>query len=324
MNNKGRSMRAAILAAPAQARVQRTARPEVTDRTVRVRLHGCGVCGSNLAPWEGRPWFAYPFEPGAPGHEGWGEVDSVGALVSRVRVGDRVAILSHNAFAEFDMADETAVVPLPAEFGNRPFPGEAIGCVMNIFKRCQIERGQTVAIVGVGFLGALLTTLCTRAGARVLAISRRPFSLEIAKTLGAAETIPLNDRWQVVKAIIARTDGQGCERVIEATGRQEPLDIAAEITRERGRLIIAGYHQDGSRQVNMQMWNWRGLDVINAHERDPAVYVSGIHDAVEAVHRREIDPTILYTHSWPLDRISDAFNTMRDRPASFLKGLVQL
>ena len=71
------------------------------------------------------------------------------------------------------------------------------------------------------------------------------------------------------------TGGSFCDRVIEAVGKQWPLDLAGEITRERGRLIIAGYHQDGPRQVNMWLWNWRGLDVINAHERDPKIYMQG-------------------------------------------------
>ena len=47
--------------------------------------------------------------------------------------------------------------------------------------------------------------------------------------------------------------------------------------------MIAGYHQDGLRQVNMQLWNWRGIDVINAHERDPRVYISGMHAAANAI-----------------------------------------
>ena len=63
--------------------------------------------------------------------------------------------------------------------------------------------------------------------------------------------------------------------MIEAVGKQWPLDLAAELTREGGRLVIAGYHQDGPRQVNMQLWNWRGFDVANAHERDPQVAVRG-------------------------------------------------
>ena len=97
------------------------------------------------------------------------------------------------------------------------------------------------------------------------------------------------------------TGGCFCDRVIEAVGKQWPLDLAAELTRERGRLIVAGYHQDGPRQVNMWLWNWRGLDVINAHERDPKVYVQGIREAVDAVASGRLDPGPLYTHVFPLE-----------------------
>ncbi|HEX2724969.1 MAG TPA: L-iditol 2-dehydrogenase, partial [Beijerinckiaceae bacterium] len=101
-----------------------------------------------------------------------------------------------------------------------------------------------------------------------------------------------------------------------------PLDLAAELTRERGRLIVAGYHQDGPRQVNMWLWNWRGLDVINAHERDPKIYVQGIREAVEAVASGRIDPAPLYTHRFPLERLGQALDATRDRPDGFLKALV--
>ena len=71
------------------------------------------------------------------------------------------------------------------------------------------------------------------------------------------------------------TAGRLCERVIEAVGKQWPLDLAGELVGYGGKLIIAGYHQDGPRQVNMQSWNWKGIDVINAHERDLAVACVG-------------------------------------------------
>ncbi|HXF61719.1 MAG TPA: hypothetical protein VNK95_08880, partial [Caldilineaceae bacterium] len=105
-------------------------------------------------------------------------------------------------------------------------------------------------------------------------------------------------------------------------GSQWPLDLAAELTRIRSRLIIAGYHQDGPRQVNMQLWNWRGLDVINAHERDPEVYVAGMRAAVEAVAAGRLDPTPLYTHCYPLDELARALTTLQERPEGFLKALV--
>jgi threonine dehydrogenase-like Zn-dependent dehydrogenase len=139
---------------------------------------------------------------------------------------------------------------------------------MNIFKRSEIAAGQTVAIVGIGFLGAILTRLATDAGARVIAISRRPYSLDVARQFGAAEVIPMEDHNGIIGQVKELTGGTFCDRVIEAVGKQWPLDLSAELTRERGRLIVAGYHQDGPRQVNMWLWNWRGLDVINAHERD--------------------------------------------------------
>ncbi len=50
---------------------------------------------------------------------------------------------------------------LPPELAGQPFPGEPLGCAMNIFRRSDIQPGQTVAIVGIGFLGALLTRLAT-------------------------------------------------------------------------------------------------------------------------------------------------------------------
>lgn len=316
------TMRAARLVGPGELRVEDVALPEPAKGEVRVRLSGSGVCASNLAPWEGTPWTQYPLEPGAPGHEGWGIVDAVGEGVEGVAPGDRVAALSYRAYAEYDVCPAAHVVPLPASLAKTPFPGEPLGCAMNIFRRSMISEGQTVAIVGIGFLGALLTRLCADAGARVIAISRRPFSLEVAREMGAHATMEMDDHWKILDRVKSATGGEMCDRVIEAVGKQWPLDLAGELTRERGRLIVAGYHQDGPRQVNMQLWNWRGLDVINAHERDPQVYVDGIRAAVDAVASGRLDPSPLYTHTYPLDRLGDALADTRDRPDGFLKALV--
>lgn len=315
-------MQAAILTGPGQVRLDAVAIPEPGPGQVRVKLEGCGVCASNLTPWAGPEWMQYPTEHGALGHEGWGTVDALGAGVTGLSVGDRVAALSYKSYAQYDLADADAVVPLPASLGDQPFPGEPLGCAMNIFRRCEIAAGQTVAIIGIGFLGAILTRLITDAGARVIAISRRESSLRLARDMGAAETIPMEDHHAIIERVKSLTGGQFCDRVIEAVGKQWPLDLAAELTRERGRLIIAGYHQDGPRQVNMWLWNWRGLDVINAHERDPQAYLEGIRAAVEAVASGRLDPRPLYTHRYPLEQLDAALNDTRDKPDGFVKALV--
>jgi len=314
--------RAAVFAAPRTIQVKPILVPAPGPRQVRVRLEGCGVCGSNLPVWEGRPWFAYPFPPGAPGHEGWGRVEAVGADVERPAVGARVAVLSSHAYAEYDLVDASAAIPLPAILDGQFFPGEPLACAMNVFQRSGIKSGETVAVVGVGFLGALLVGLAAKAGARVIALSRRPYALDVARRQGAAETLSADDFQGAIDRIKALTGDAGCDCVIEVAGEQSTLDLASELTRIRGRLVIAGYHQDGPRQVNMQLWNWRGLDVVNAHERDPRHYADGLRSAIAAAATGRFDPAPLYTHRFGLDELPKAFELMRSRPEGFLKAVV--
>ena len=317
-------MRVAVVSAPGEVRIEHVPLPEPGPGQVRLKLEGCGVCASNLTPWAGPEWQQYPLAPGSLGHEGWGIIDAVGEGVTSVKRGDRVTALSYASYAEYDLADEAAVVRLPPALHAQPFPGEPLGCAFNIFRRADIHAGQIVAIIGAGFLGAVLTQLATEAGARVIAISRRQFSLDLARSYGAAEAIVMDDHNAIINRVSELTGGRFCDRVIEAVGKQWPLDLAAELTAERGKLIIAGYHQDGPRQVNMWLWNWRGIDVINAHERDPSAYVEGIREAVEAVASGRLDPTPLYTHRYPLERLGDALDATRDKPDNFVKALVIL
>ena len=317
-----RTMRAAVLTGAGKLKIDEVPLPEPGAGQVRIRLEGCGVCASNLTPWEGPEWMHFPTEAGALGHEGWGVVDAIGEGVDGLRPGERVGGLSGHAYAQYDLANASDLVKLPDALIDKPLPLEPFGCAFNIFRRSDIQSGQTVAIVGIGFLGAILTRLASNAGARVIAISRRDESLDLARRMGAAETIRMHDHWQIIERVRELTDGKFCDRVIEAVGKQWPLDLAAELTREGGRLIIAGYHQDGPRQVNMQLWNWRGFDVVNAHERDPAVSVRGMREAVDAMERGMIDPADLITHRYPLDQLDDALNATRDRPGNFVKAIV--
>jgi threonine dehydrogenase-like Zn-dependent dehydrogenase len=317
----GNFMQAAVLREPRCIEIVETTVPIPAQNEVCVRVEGCGICGSNLPVWEGREWFKYPFETGAPGHEAWGTVESLGSSVRNIRAGDRVAMLSYHGFAEYDVADANAVVPLPDDIPQ--FPGEPLGCAMNIWRRCAVEPGQTVTIVGIGFIGAALTQLAAHAGARVIGISRRPFALETATQCGAWRTLQWQDDQAVISDINELTVGALCPRVIECVGTQQTLDLASSLTCVRGRLVIAGYHQDGLRQVNMQQWNWRGLDVINAHERDPAVYREGMELAVTAVRDGNLSLDPLLTHCFDLADIELGFQALAERPDGFLKAWIR-
>jgi NADPH:quinone reductase len=305
-------VRAAVLQSPGEVSLSEARPPDPRPDQVRVRLAGAGICASELPVFEGRDWFSYPRAPGEPGHEGWGEIEALGSAVRDLQVGQRVALISYRAHAELDVADAAHVVALPAEIDTAAgFPGEPLACAVNAFYRAGVRDGDRVAVVGCGFLGLLLIQLCaTRA--EVLAVSRRRSARALALELGATAAVAPDDR-----ALEQDTFGV----VFEAAGHQRPLDLAARLTAVRGRLVIVGYHQDGPRTVDMQLWNWRGLDVINAHERDPAVYASGLRDAVAAVSAGHLSVTPLITHRFGLAELGDAYRISLERPEGFVKAV---
>jgi len=313
-------MKVSLLTGPGEVRVEEMERPRPGEGEVLVRLEGCGVCASSLPLWQGRPWFDYPRPPGEPGHEGWGVVEETGPGVEGVVEGDRVGLLSQRAFAEYDVCAANRLAVIPPELEDQPLPAEPLGCVMNILRRSDVIPGDTVAVVGIGFLGVLLVELLVKRGARVIALSRRPSSLQEARRRGAHEVVSLEDSHQAADRVQELTGGEGCPRVLEVTGAQTPLDVAGKISGVGGRLIIAGYHQD-PRSVDMQDWNWKGLDVINAHERDETRIVAGMQEAVAAVAEGAMDPFPLFTRI-PLTRLSQAFVLLENRPPGFFKALV--
>jgi len=113
-------MRAALLEVPRRASVVTRRIPEPGEGDTLVRLEGCGISSSSLPVWEGRPWFSYPLEAGAPGREGLG---------IEVETGRSVAFLSDRAFAEYALVLRRMVVPLPAQLdGILTRPGPRVRC----------------------------------------------------------------------------------------------------------------------------------------------------------------------------------------------------
>lgn len=275
-------MRAAVLTDARRTVVRRAPVPESVPGEVVVRVEGCGVCGSSLPLWEGRPWFTYPAEPGMPGHEVWGRTED----------GRRVTGLTQHGYAELALMRERELVELPPTLDDVPFPGEGLGCAVNVVRRSRLGRADEIAVVGMGFLGTAVARLCELGGVSVTPVCR------------------------------GDDPGRSFATVVEAAGTQEALDTASRLVATNGLLVIAGFHQDGPRTVDLQSWNWRGLDVVNAHERDPARVVDAIGEAVRLAASGELDVGALVTHRFALDALDDAFEAASRRGPGFLKAVV--
>lgn len=308
-------MKAAQLVAPREPRIVELEPPTPGPGQVLVKVLACGVCGSDLNAWRGVEGMQFPLALGLPGHEVWGEVASVGPDVTGLAVGQRVTGMMQAGYAQYSLAAADDLVPLPAALADQPLLGEPLACAANVARRVGWQPGDEVAVVGFGYIAALIVQqLFAGQPSRWIAISRRPESRALAERLGAAAAYPFeavpNDQWDRYPV------------VIEATGVQPALDYATWLTAYDGRLVIAGYHADGPRTVNMQSWNWKGIDVVNAHERKPEVYARGLREGIARVVEHDLDPTTLVSHRWPLADLATALSTADSRPPDYVKGLI--
>jgi threonine dehydrogenase-like Zn-dependent dehydrogenase len=304
-------MRALCLDGPRQMCVREVSEPTPADGEVLVRIRACGVCASDLNAWRGVPGIEYPLPPGAPGHETWGEVADLGANVTELQVGQTVTGLLWNGLAELGVTRADHLVAVP---GDLPLLGEPLACAANVVGRAAIAPGQRLALVGFGYLAALVVQLLPDDVGGWVAIARRDDSRALARQLGAEAVHDFGDipggLWDTFPV------------VIEAAGVQHTLDYASWLVAYGGRLVIAGYHADGPRTVNMQTWNWKGIDVVNAHERQPSAYVDGLRAGLDLATRRRLDLARLISHRWPLERAADAFEAAESRPPGFVKAIV--
>lgn len=291
--------------------------PHPAPGQILVRASGYGLSLHDLAAWRER----CPEHPGAPDAEGWGIVESVGREVIGFEPGDPVAFITPRGYAEYTLTDPEQTLILPPALADSPFLLRSLAGVVNLFRRSQMESGDIVAVVGGGFLGLLTAQLTSLAEARTVVITRRDFTRRLALTLGADATLPTHECDP--ERLLDLTGGTLCDYAIETAGCASALQLAAELTRPRGQLIIAGKHS-GIHHVDLPLWSQRGLDVINAHEPSPTLFYECMREAVGAVAAGLLTPHLLYTHRFPLAHLDTAIRCATLRPEGFLKALIHI
>jgi 2-desacetyl-2-hydroxyethyl bacteriochlorophyllide A dehydrogenase len=271
-------------------------------------LHN-GVCASELALWLVGPGHGTP-QPF--GHEPVAKVVACGAGVS-LPVGLWVTGRIGGSYAQRVLADADDVVALPAGIDSATALGEPIGCVVDGLDRTAVRPGDRVAVIGAGFMGRIAIQLLAHSWvAAVVAIDTREDARRGALDDGADTAVGPDT-----------AHGGSFDVVVEASGTQPGLDLATALAREHGVLSVLGYHQS-ARTVNMAAWNYKALDVVNAHVRDRARLRESTRRGLELVTAGRLDITRLITHRFPLDGIDGAFKALRDKPDGFVTAVIDL
>lgn len=338
-----KTMRAGLLESAEQFVVEEIPVPTPAKDEVLVRVQACGVCQSEIGSWlAGRLQPRYPAYPqvldvldwdvsAQPaerrypvhwGHETSGEIVAVGPEVTDLAPGMRVTGLGGRGFAEYCALPARYTLPVGAAAPPTQALGEPIACAFNAAGRAAVGSGDSVVLIGCGFMGLLVLQIVRLAGPRVVvALDVRDDALAVARQLGADVTIN-TAREDVREGLRAALGSRGADVAIEVTGKQEPLDLAGRIAAVRGRVVIVGYHQGGPRSVDLQGWNFKGLDVINAHERDPEVYFAGMRAGIRLLEEGKLRLEPLVTHLFPLDDLGLAFHTAVEKPQGFIKAVI--
>lgn len=314
-------MKTAVLYGPHDWRIEDHPRPTIKENEVLVKIKACGVCHSEIHQWDKKiNGLDYPRYIG---HEVSGEIIKAGSNVKQFSPGDRVAAWTDGrGYAEEIAVKQEMVFKIADNISFAEAMAEPIACTTNGVIRADVQMNDTVALVGTGFMGLiLLQELKLRGTSLIIAIDVRDEMLELAKLLGADITI--NPSKENVKdKINSLTDGKGVDISIEAGGIQATLDLAPQICRMEGKLVIFGYHPGDRIIRDLGYWNWMAFNIINAHFRDISTILQGARIGMELLNSGKLNMQPLITHRYKLNDIEAAFNAALTKPERFVKSVI--
>jgi len=273
----GVRMRAAMIYGPYDLRIEEADRPTIGDDKVLIRVDACGICPSDVRGYTGtrKGSHGYPY---IPGHEWVGHVVEVGRDVSGIKEGDRVvpdwrvvcgrcyycrrgtfnycSDLRRDAirggFCEYGYAIRPNLrhIPVNVSYEEACFT-EPLACCINGIKRCNIQVGDDVVVVGSGPIGLMHLQLAKHLGARVISCDVIEERLGKAKGLGADESVnSLKD--DPIERVKGLTEGRGANAVIVAVGGQKPIEQGLEMAGICGTVnLFAGTYPPVTLQATM-------------------------------------------------------------------------
>jgi threonine dehydrogenase-like Zn-dependent dehydrogenase len=314
-------MKQSVIVKPQQSILEERPIPTVGPEDVLVKVKICGVCASELHGWKGD---SNPY-PREYGHEVAGDVVEMGSQVQAYRPGMRVTGLFSKGFAEYACVRQDWVTTIPDDITYEEALGEPLACILSGARRTNVELGDTIAVVGLGFMGLLMLQAARLRGpARIIAIDPRAEALEIARKFGVDETYPPDQVPEKLKLTQWSQLGKnwGANVVFENSGTQAGLTLAGQMVREHGTLSLVGWHMGGPRQVDVELWNWKAFNVVNAHERRMDYLMDCMRRGMALLAVRKMDIASLVTHRFGLAEVDLAFQALVDKPAGFHKAII--
>jgi threonine dehydrogenase-like Zn-dependent dehydrogenase len=298
-----------------------------------VKVIYTGMCHSEFYPW------TVAKKGDVFGHETVGIIEKIGKNVAGFSVGDRVTGLGGGGYKEYIVMEPQKAVKVPENLATEDAIAEPLACIMSVAERIDSGKiGDRIAVVGCGYMGlGLISLLKARGYADSIAVDKRPIALENAKKFGATETylpeeLPENyklnwDNWS--KPDLTR-DGHktdifhtGLQTVVEFTGTEDGLALAADMVCAHGTLGIAGYHNDGVRTLDFKLINMKAVNIQNCHERRIEYEATLAARALKLLASGQWRFTGVTNHIYSAQEFDRANMDMDSHRDNFIKGAVK-
>jgi len=277
------TMTAAVYRGVNDVRLETVPVPVIGPGEILVRVHTCGICGTDLKKIATGSHSA----PRIFGHETTGVVAAAADNVTEFRIGDRVMVFHHipcgecyycrhkvfsqcptykkvgatagyepsgGGFAEYVRVMEWIVrkgvirIPEGVSFEQASFI-EPVNTCMKGIETLGLKAGETVLVIGQGPIGMMLAVLARRCGVRVITSDLFPQRHTIAKTFGLKENIDASTS-DTVKAVKGLTEGRGADAVILAVAGNGLIRMAMDAARPGGRVLLFAQTQHGEATID--------------------------------------------------------------------------
>lgn len=313
--------------------------PVCNENEVVVRMHSCGLCGSDLEKVYG----SYSMQSHRIGHEPAGEIIKVGRKVTGFSIGDRVfvhhhvscyscAYCLHGDYTMCDMYQKSNLEPcgLSEEFlvpewnisrgGLLRLPDnisydqaalvEPLGCCIRAFNKIAIKRGDNIAIIGAGPTGIMHLMLAERAGAsQIFIVDINDFRLEFAHSY--ERTFAFNPRQptDIVGRIKELSSGIGVDSTIIATSNPEALALALKINRKGGKILMFGVPpNDFIANLKLSFLYSNELTLCSSYGCSEIE----TNHALTLISENTVDIRPLITHRFDITKAAEAFRCAHD------------
>src|SRR5271168_4867651 len=349
------TMHAAVYRGVNDVRIEAVPVPAIGPGEVLIRVHSCGICGTDLKKIHTGSHSA----PRIFGHETVGTIAAVGAGVGSFAVGDRVVVFHHipcgtcyycrkKTFAQcpvykkvgctagfepsgggfagyvrvMDWIVQRGLVKIPdgIPFAQAVFVEPLNTCLKGV-RSLNLAADETVLVIGQGPIGIMLASLARRSGAKVLTSDLYPERHAVAARFGL--DLPIDaSREDVVKVVHVASEGRGADAVILATAGNALIRTAMDAARPGGRVLLFAQTQHGEAIIDPAAICVDEKTLVGSYSASVDIQQEALHLVFEG-YGQGYDLTRLISHRFPLAEACAAIAVASEPKATSMKIMIE-